>query len=143
MKLSVVKYLVGIDTRVNDVINRCLDIKSNDVRIVGIFGLPGVGKTTIAKVIFNKIHYCFDGSSFLDNVSEKSRTIDGLIKLQESLSNDILGYQILKVGSISKGINVTIERLRRKRILIVLDNVENLNEIEFFLENYEDRKSVV
>ncbi|XP_030939439.1 TMV resistance protein N-like [Quercus lobata] len=137
MKLSVAKYLVGIDTRVNDVINRCLDIKSNDVRIVGIFGLPGVGKTTIAKVIFNKIHYCFDGSSFLDNVSEKSRTIDGLIKLQESLCNDILGYQNLKVGSISKGINVTIERLHRKRILIVLDNVENLDEIEFFSENYD------
>ena len=54
MKLSVEKYPVGIDTRVNDVINRCLDIKSNDVRIVGIFGLPGVGKTTIAKFIFTK-----------------------------------------------------------------------------------------
>ncbi|KAL4634358.1 hypothetical protein ACB092_04G194000 [Castanea dentata] len=135
MKLSVAKYLVGIDTRVNDVINRCLDIKSNDVCIVGIFGLPGVGKTTIAKVIFNKIHYCFDGSSFLDNVSEKSRTNDGIIQLQETLCHDILGYQNLKVGSISKGINVTIERLHRKRILIVLDNVEELNEIEFFLEN--------
>ncbi|XP_075663445.1 disease resistance protein RML1A-like [Castanea sativa] len=135
MKLSVAKYLVGIDTRVNDVINRCLDIKSNDVRIVGIFGLPGVGKTTIAKVIFNKIHYCFDGSSFLDNVSEKSRTNDGVIELQETLCYDILGYQNLKVGSISKGINVTIERLHRKMILIVLDNVEELNEIKFFLEN--------
>nr|XP_023924139.1 toll/interleukin-1 receptor-like protein isoform X2 [Quercus suber] len=43
MKLSVAKYLVGIDTRVNDVINRCLDTKSNDLRIIGIFGLPGVG----------------------------------------------------------------------------------------------------
>ncbi|KAL4634373.1 hypothetical protein ACB092_04G194900 [Castanea dentata] len=135
MKLSVAKYLVGIDTCVNDVINWCLDIKSNDVRIVGIFGLPGVGKTTIAKVIFNKIHYCFDGSSFLDNVSEKSRTNDGVIQLQETLCYEILGYQNLKVGSISKGINVTIERLHRKRILIVLDNVEELNEIEFFLEN--------
>ncbi|KAF3952791.1 hypothetical protein CMV_021685 [Castanea mollissima] len=135
MKLFVAKYLVGIDTRVNDIINRCLDIKSSDVRIVGIFGLPGVGKTTIAKVIFNKIHYCFDGSSFLDNVSEKSRTNDGVIQLQETLCYEILGYQNLKVGSISKGINVTIERLHRKRILIVLDNVEELNEIEFFLEN--------
>ncbi|KAL4634353.1 hypothetical protein ACB092_04G193700 [Castanea dentata] len=135
MKLSVTKYLVGIDTRVNDIINRCLDIKSNDVRIVGIFGLPRVGKTTIAKVIFNKIHYCFDGSSFLDNVSEKSRTNDGVIQLQETLCYEILGYQNLKVGSISKGINVTIERLHRKRILIVLDSVEELNEIEFFLEN--------
>ena len=61
MNLSIVRHPVGIDTCVNDVMNRCLDIKSNDVRIVGIFGLPGVGKTTIAKVIFNTIHCCFYG----------------------------------------------------------------------------------
>ena len=85
MKLSVVRYPVGIDSRVSEVINRCLDIKSNDVRIVGIYGLPGVGKTTFAKAIFDKIRYCFDGSSFLENVREKSRTIDGKIYLQKTL----------------------------------------------------------
>ena len=136
MKLSIVRYPVGIDSRVSEVINRCLDIKSNDVRIVGIYGLPGVGKTTIAKAIFDKIHYYFDGSSFLENVGEKSRTIDGKIYLQKTLCYEILGYRELNVGSISRGINMTIQRLHRKKILVVLDDMEKLNEMGTFLENY-------
>ena len=133
MKLSVVRYPIGIDSRVSDVINRCLKIMSNDVRIVGIYGLPGVGKTTIAKAIFDKIHYHFDGSSFLEDVRENSRTNAGVIHLQNTLCSEILGFRELKVGSISRGINVTTERLHYKRILIVLDDVEKLDEIEKLL----------
>ena len=65
MEVFVVKYPVGIDSRVND-INCFLDIESNDVRMVGIYGLPGVGKTTIAKALFNIIAYHFEGSSFIE-----------------------------------------------------------------------------
>ena len=110
MKLSIVRYPIGIDSRVSNVINRCLDIKSKDVRIVGIYGLLGVGKTTTAKAIFDKIHYCFDGSNFLENVREKLRTNDGIIHLQKTLCYEILGYWELKVESISRGGNVTVER---------------------------------
>ena len=96
-----------------------------------------MGKTTIAKAIFDKIHYCFDGSNFLENVREKLRTNDGIIHLQKTLCYEILGYQELKVGSISRGINVTIERLRCKRILVVLDDVEKLDEINQLLGRYD------
>ena len=140
-ELYVAKYPVGINSRVKDAIDWCLHFESNDVRIVGIYGLPGVGKTTIAKAIFNTIHYRFDGSSFLENVREKSRTNDGVVKLQETLCYEILGYRNLKVGNISRGINVTIERLHYKRILVVLDDVEKLGEIENLLENYDQLAS--
>ena len=48
MPLSVTKYLVGINSRVEAIILQ-LDIGSNDVLIVGMYGPSGVGKTTIAK----------------------------------------------------------------------------------------------
>uniref|UniRef100_A0A2N9EF29 TIR domain-containing protein n=1 Tax=Fagus sylvatica TaxID=28930 RepID=A0A2N9EF29_FAGSY len=133
-KVFVVKYPVGIDSRVND-INLFLDIKSNDVCMVGIYGLPGVGKTTIAKVIFNMIACRFEGSSFIENVRENSRTSDGILQLQETLYSEILGGRHLKVGSVSKRTNLIMEGLQHKRILLVLDDVEKLVHVENLLGN--------
>ena len=116
-KVSATKYLVGMNSRVSDVIDRCLDLQSNFFCILGIYGLPGVGKTTIAKAIFDKIRHHFDGSSFLENVREKSKRNDVVIQLQETLYNEILGYRNLMVGSTSRENNMTIERLYHKRVL--------------------------
>jgi predicted AAA+ superfamily ATPase len=85
MPLFVAKYQVGINSRV-EAIKLLLDIESNDVRMVGIYGLGGVGKTTIAKAIYNEIFYHFEGRSFLENVREKSMTNEGIIELQETSS---------------------------------------------------------
>ena len=45
-----------------------IDIELNDIRMVGIHGLGGIGKTTITKAIYNKIVDNFEGSCFLENV---------------------------------------------------------------------------
>ena len=76
-RLFVAKYLVEIDSRVQE-INLRLDIESNDVRMVGIYGLGGIGKTTIARAVYNEISDCFEGCSFLDSVEERS-----IIQLQD------------------------------------------------------------
>nr|XP_023874680.1 TMV resistance protein N-like [Quercus suber] len=132
MPLFVAKYPVGINSRAK-AIEILLDIESNNVRMVGIYGLGGVGKTTIAKAIYNRIFYLFDGRSFLENIREKSETNEGIIQLQETLIFDILGNKNLKVGSISRGINMINESLCGKRVLIILDGVDELDQIEKLL----------
>ena len=108
--LYVTEYPVGINSRA-EVVESLLDIGLDEFCMVGIHGLPGVGKTTIAKAVYNKISKHFDGSSFLENVRESLGTNAGIIKLQEQLLNDILGNGNWTVGSKFRGISLVNERL--------------------------------
>ena len=78
--LFVGKCLVGVKPRAKDV-ESLLSMELDEVRMVVIHGLPGIGKTTIAKTVYNRIANHFDGSSFLENVRETLKTDDGIIKL--------------------------------------------------------------
>ncbi|XP_065638053.1 disease resistance protein RUN1-like isoform X2 [Quercus suber] len=130
--LFVTKYPVGIDSRV-DAIELLLDMDSNDVRMVGIHGLGGVGKTTIAKAIYNRITNFFELSCFLDDVNEKSRTNDDKINLQKMLLSKISQGTYVKVDNIAEGIIMIKERLSRKRLLLILDNVDESEVMENLL----------
>ncbi|XP_050275084.1 disease resistance protein RPV1-like isoform X3 [Quercus robur] len=131
-QVFVVKYPVGVDSRVEE-ISWHLDIESNDVRMFVIQGLPGIGKTTIAKAIFNLIAYRFEGSIFLEDVRETSRTNEGILQLQEAIYSEILGGGNLKAHGVFKRINVITEILRHKRILLILDDVDKLVQVENLL----------
>ncbi|XP_030957023.1 TMV resistance protein N-like [Quercus lobata] len=132
MSLYVAEYPVGINSRA-EAIESILDIGLDEVCMVGMYGLPGVGKTTIAKAVYNKIAKHFDGSSFLENVREKLSTNTGIIKLQKQLLNDILGDGNWKAGSRFEGISLIERRLRCKKLFLILDDVDDSTRIENLL----------
>ena len=132
MPLYVAEYPIGINSRVEDVL-KSSNIESNDdISMVEIYGFGGVGKTTIAKAIYNRISYHFEAKIFLENVREKSIT-KGIIHLQETLLSKILGSMNLKVHNISSGTNMIIKSLCRKRALIILDDADDPYQIKKLL----------
>ncbi|KAG6628004.1 hypothetical protein CIPAW_15G169400 [Carya illinoinensis] len=104
MPLSVAKHPIGIESRIRD-IYQCLRI----------FGTGGIGKTTITNDIYNQISSQFEGSCFLRNIRETSK--------------QILGTK-LDINDVDRGIGVIWHRLQSKRILLILDDVDEMVQLE-------------
>ncbi|XP_039689130.1 disease resistance protein RUN1 isoform X3 [Medicago truncatula] len=122
--LHAASYPVGLQSRVQQV--KSLLDKGSDggVRMIGLYGIGGMGKSTLAKSINNCIADQFECSCFLENVRENSSS-NQLKHLQEELLLKTLSLKI-KLGGVSEGIPYIKERLHTKKILLILDDVDNL-----------------
>ncbi|XP_068342846.1 TMV resistance protein N-like [Pyrus communis] len=126
--LDVAKYPVGIQSCVQEV-KDLLDVDGNGRRVVGIWGTSGIGKTTIAKAVYNAIAHKFEGSCFLGDVRESSTSREGLIQLQKTLLSEILRGTEWAIVNVHQGINLIKNRLRQKKILLILDDVDQLEQL--------------
>ncbi|KAI9113008.1 hypothetical protein K1719_015940 [Acacia pycnantha] len=104
------------------IVESLMEIMSQEVRLVGIWGMGGIGKTTLARAIFDKFLSEFASCCFLENVREKSIKVDGLNSLRDELLFKLLGQKDHK--------NIALRRLQRKKVLIVLDDVDNSKQLE-------------
>nr|WIL59991.1 nodulation protein [Melilotus officinalis] len=120
---------VGVESRVQDMIQLLDTQQSNDVLLLGMWGMGGIGKTTIAKAIYNKIGRNFEGRSFLANIREVWEQVSGQVHLQEQLMYDIFKETTTKVQNIESGKSILKERLCHKRVLLVLDDVNKLDQL--------------
>jgi hypothetical protein len=131
-RLNVAKYPIGMESRVQD-IKDLLNLGTSDVCIAGIYGMGGIGKTTLAKAVYNEICVAFEGSSFLSNFKESSEKSDGLLRLQEQILNDILKTN-LKIDNVDRGISIIEERIRGKKVLVIVDDVDDFEKLHWLVE---------
>ena len=91
--------------------------------------MGGMGKTTLAEVAYKMYSKEFEVSCFIDNVREKSEK-KGYLSLQKNLISQILNDTNLNIKNNCEGEHMIKNMLHGKRILLVLDDVNDLNQLQ-------------
>ncbi|XP_039173185.1 disease resistance protein RUN1-like [Eucalyptus grandis] len=126
-QLNVPKQLVGLDDCLKNIMN-WIDSPSFSARMIGIYGMGGIGKTTLAKIIHNQLSNKFVHVSFLPDVRESTKR-HGITYLQSQLISDILQSKN-EVSRIDDGINIIKSRFKGKKVLILLDDIDDKNQLD-------------
>ncbi|KAJ7970184.1 Disease resistance protein [Quillaja saponaria] len=122
--LHIANQPVGLESRILKVNSLLKTESNNETQIVGIHGFGGIGKTTLARAIYNHVNNQFECKAFLANVREHCSTTEGLVRLQKTLLSKMLGETNVDLGDVNEGTSIIKHRLCRKKILLVLDDVD-------------------
>ncbi|XP_057421827.1 disease resistance protein RPV1-like [Lotus japonicus] len=109
--------MVGMDNHVA-LIQSLLHLESEAVRIIGIWGMGGIGKTAIASAVYHKMATQFSSSSFVLNVHEEIER-EGVHRTRNRYLSELL-----KKEGTSSGLRLSFDRLQRKKVLLILDDVK-------------------
>ncbi|XP_023642309.1 disease resistance protein RML1A-like [Capsella rubella] len=123
--------MVGLEAHLREV-ESLLHLAYVGVKIVGIYGPAGIGKTTIARALQSRLSNRFQLTCFMDNNSKGRCHQSGLdeygekLHLQEQFLSKVLnqsGIKICHLGAIK-------ENLSDQKVFIILDDVNNLKQLE-------------
>jgi len=118
---------VGIKDHIEKV-RLLLHLESDEVRMVGIWGTSGIGKTTIARALFSNLSSQFQSSVYIDRAFI-SKSMEGYgranpddynmkLRLRENFLFEILGKKNMKIGAME-------ERLKHQKVLIIIDDLDD------------------
>ncbi|KAB2612301.1 disease resistance protein [Pyrus ussuriensis x Pyrus communis] len=115
---------MAFESRTSMVKDIITELKKPDINKIGVYGLGGVGKTTLAKEVYREARQekFFDDVVIILNVKEKDNK-----KIQKEITEK-LGMDVDKSEDMGKRANLLWARVKEGKTLVILDNVlERIN----------------
>nr|WIL60038.1 nodulation protein [Melilotus officinalis] len=133
---SLPKDLVGMASPLEELEKHLFLNSANDVRVVGICGMRGIGKSTLAAVLYDKISHEFEACCVIDDVSKIYRD-EGPIGAQKQILRQTLREERLRVCNPYEATTLIRSRMLHLKALIILDNVDLIEQLEKLAVNRE------
>ncbi|XP_074263895.1 disease resistance protein SUMM2-like [Silene latifolia] len=130
LKLIPTQFLKGLDSRTTLLLRILENLNDDHVDAVGLFGMGGTGKTSLAKEVIARVK----GAFAIKVMVEVSHAPD-FVRIQAAIAEsiDLLLHNVDDVGQRAIRLyNRLIEVEKEKKVLIILDNVWhklNLDEV--------------
>lgn len=118
--------LVGVEAHVEKM-KAMICLESDDVKIVGIWGPAGIGKTTIAKALYKQVSCNFQLKFYKESLERKYKwwitpsptdDIDLKTRLEYEIRSGVLDHRGMKIPDLLEA----KERLKHQRVLLILDD---------------------